>query len=110
MNFIKYQNFTDETAMYPGAGEGNYTYPILGLCGESGEVAEHAKRIIRDDYGDLTLERRMKILYELGDVLWYVTRTAKEIGFSLEAVAIHNMDKLSKRKADGLIQGEGSSR
>lgn len=110
MNFIEYQNFTDETSIYPGAGEGNFNYPVLGLCGESGEVAEQFKKAIRDDLGELTLERRMKILYELGDVLWYVTRVAKEIGFSLDTVVIHNIDKLSRRKANDLIKGDGSSR
>lgn len=110
MNFAEYQKFTDETAIYHGAGEGNYTYPVLGLCGESGEVAEEFKKSIRDDLGELTLDRRVKILYELGDVLWYVTRLAKEIGFSLDTVVLHNVEKLTKRKANDRLKGDGSSR
>lgn len=46
-------------------------YLALGLIGETGEVAEHVKKYLRDDEGFLTEDRRQKLIKELGDVLWY---------------------------------------
>ena len=60
---------------------------ILGLAGESGEVMEKFKKLIRDKQGKLTADDRAEIIKELGDVLWYVTSTAYLLGSSLEEVA-----------------------
>jgi len=109
MTFDDYQDFTDQTAIYPDAGKGNIVYPALGLCGETGEVAEHIKKVMRGD-STLTPERKEKMLYELGDVLWYVARLATELGYTLNSVAEGNIHKLKIRQAAGKLQGEGSSR
>lgn len=66
------------TAIYPDQGK-NTVYPVLGLCGEAGEVCEQAKKMLRDDRGELTPERQGKFKKELGDVLWYVAAVATEI-------------------------------
>ena len=49
---------------------------ILGLAGESGEVMEKFKKLIRDKQGKLTADDRAEIIKELGDVLWYVNANA----------------------------------
>lgn len=70
----EYLEFTRTTAARQTSGisdEDWATYVRLGLISEVGEVAGQVKRIIRDDGGVLTDERREKILDELGDVLWY---------------------------------------
>jgi|SRR5271166_1247945 len=46
-------------------------YLSMGLMGESGEVAEHLKKMLRDDDGVLTAARATALRSELGDVLWY---------------------------------------
>ena len=46
MTFDEYQKFAKTTAIYPENCK--ITYPTLGLCGESGEVAEKVKKKIRD--------------------------------------------------------------
>jgi NTP pyrophosphatase (non-canonical NTP hydrolase) len=38
MEFDEYQSKVAKTAVYPNVGE-NYTYPVLGLAGETGETA-----------------------------------------------------------------------
>jgi len=68
MSFEQYQIAAKQTAIYPNAGE-NLFYPTLGLCGESGEVAEKVKKIYRDSKGIVTLDKKLEIIKELGDVL-----------------------------------------
>jgi len=108
-HFNQYQKHALETAMYPNIGQ-NIIYPALGLTGEAGEVSELIKKMIRDDGGQLTEQRREKLLKELGDVLWYVAVVAHEAGLMLGDVAQVNLDKLSRRKSEGKITGSGSDR
>jgi NTP pyrophosphatase (non-canonical NTP hydrolase) len=108
--FSDYQLYAVNTAIYPGQGlvEG-LAYTALGLNGESGEVAENVKKILRDDTV-ITDERREKLFYELGDVLWYLANTCEEAGIDLEDVARANLLKLYDRKERNVLQGEGDNR
>lgn len=104
-----YQLRSRATAVYPGAGA-NLLYPALGLCGEAGEVAEHVKRLVRDDGGELTPQRRAALSKELGDVLWYVAQLASEAGLELDAIAAENLDKLASRRRRAVLHGSGDER
>jgi NTP pyrophosphatase (non-canonical NTP hydrolase) len=104
-----YQELAGETAVYPGRGR-NITYSTLGLVGEAGEIANEAKKIIRDDNGVLTPDRKEKMIAELGDVLWYAAMLAEELGVSLGYVAVANICKLRARKASGTLKGSGGDR
>ena len=86
MRLSDYQSRSRATAVYPGAGE-NLLYPTLGLCGEAGEVAEKIKKMVRDDGGELSDERREALAKELGDVLWYVAQIATEADLDLDEIA-----------------------
>lgn len=77
MTFGEYQKQAIKCAQYPNKGK-NITYPLLGLIGETGEVAEKIKKMIRDDNGILTDDRRAAISKELGDVLWYTQAVSFE--------------------------------
>jgi NTP pyrophosphatase (non-canonical NTP hydrolase) len=109
MNFEKYQKESRKTAIYPNSGK-NFTYPTLGLCGEAGEVAEKIKKVIRDKEGIIDSETRDMVEKELGDVLWYISQLATELGLSLDDVAEKNIKKLSSRMNRGKIQGSGDDR
>ena len=109
MSFADYQQRSRATAVYPGAGE-NLLYPTLGLCGEAGEVAEKVKKMLRDDDGVLTAERREALAKELGDVLWYVAQVATEAELDLQEVADANLRKLLSRQERGVLQGSGDER
>ena len=102
MNFDEYQKFARSTAIYPD--ECKVVYPALGLCGEAGEVAEKVKKNIRDgkslDGGGL----------ELGDVLWYISALADDLGVTLEEVAKTNIEKLQSRMERNKIKGDGDNR
>lgn len=83
---------------------------VLGLVGESGEVADKFKKLIRDKKGMLADEDKQEILKELGDVLWYVNSITVLLDGDLESVAQNNLDKLLSRKARGVIGGSGDNR
>ena len=109
MELSDYQERSRATAVYPGAGA-NLLYPTLGLCGEAGEVAEKIKKMVRDDAGVLSAERRDALAKELGDVLWYVAQLATEAGLDLDAIAAGNLDKLLSRRERDVLQGSGDDR
>jgi len=72
----------------------------LGLSGESGEIADHVKKILYHGH-PLDDETRDKIAKELGDILWYCALGAKGIGMSLAEIAVMNVAKLEKRYPEG---------
>lgn len=85
-------------------------YAVLGLCGEVGEIANKAKKVIRDQHGAISKEYVEDIGSELGDVQWYVSETAESLNLLLEMVAQGNIRKLADRKKRGRIQGSGDER
>ncbi len=109
MDLADYQAQSRATAVYPDAGS-NLLYPTLGLCGEAGEVAEKVKKMLRDDGGVLSDERREALAKELGDVLWYVAQLATEAGLELDAIAAGNLEKLGSRRDRDVLQGSGDDR
>lgn len=96
MKFEEYQAEAKQTALYPNRLK-NLEYPTLGLAGEAGEVANIVKKIQRDHGGVITDETRAKLKDELGDVLWYISACADELGLTLAEIAEFNVDKLMKR-------------
>ena len=94
---------TDKDSHKYGDVDARLMAQILGLSGESGEVMEKFKKILRDKNGEISENDRGAIIKELGDVLWYVNSIAHLLGCSLEEVARRNNDischKLSSNSA-----------
>jgi NTP pyrophosphatase (non-canonical NTP hydrolase) len=108
-SFDEYQKAAEETAVYPGTY--NLTYPTLGLAGEAGEVCEKVKKYIRGDYENMPRKEFVDMLKkEMGDVLWYLSAIATDLGISLEEVAVVNIEKLHSRKDRNKIKGDGDDR
>lgn len=108
MTLNEYQQSALVTAKYPEHMK--VIYPVLGLCGEAGEVAEKVKKIHRDKEGVVGELDRLEIAKELGDVLWYISTCAKDLNFTLEDIAAMNIKKLTSRKERGTISGNGDNR
>ena len=108
-DFNIYQEKAWQTAVYPDRGS-NLTYPVLGLNGEAGEVAEKFKKVLRDKGGVVDESTRLAIAKELGDVLWYVAAACSELGLSMASVAESNLAKLSDRRDRGQLHGSGDER
>lgn len=108
MTLNDYQSKALETAIYPE--EAKVVYPTLGLTGEAGEVADKVKKIIRDNNGQLSDEKKLEIAKEIGDVLWYCATLSHDLGFTLEEIAQMNYDKLHSRQLRGKLHGSGDNR
>ena len=102
MTFDEYQEFARSTAIYPE--DCRVVYPTLGLCGEAGEVAEKIKKHMRDG------KTMVGVGLELGDVLWYISALADDLGVTLEEIAQANVAKLSSRMERNKIKGDGDNR
>lgn len=105
MTFDDYQTKAATTATIDDP-----VYFTLGLTGESGEIAEKIKKVLRNHDGDFSKLDLDDIKKELGDVLWYLAMLAKNFGLSLDDVAVTNIDKLADRKARGVIKSTGDNR
>lgn len=109
----------------------NFGYMFLNLAGEVGEFASKIAKAIRKnqvsiggktssnrniltvrddspeimDFDILAFDSELK--KEAGDILWQLSGLCTVMGWSLEAVAQMNLDKLAARKAVGTIDGNG---
>ena len=106
-HFTLYQQEALKSAIFPE--EYKIIYPALGLAGETGEVVEKVKKLLR---GDVKLDDayRDMLIKELGDVLWYMAALANDLDTDLEEVAKINLVKLKDRQGRNKIQGNGDSR
>jgi NTP pyrophosphatase (non-canonical NTP hydrolase) len=103
-----YQSVIKQFAIYPDAGTGStqeLSYLALGLGGETGEVLEKTKKLIRDFYFN-----KEEVAKELGDVLWYLAQYASAIGYTLEEIAENNVRKLTDRQERNVLNGSGDNR
>lgn len=85
-------------------------YNAAGLAGESGEVCDKIKKIVRDNNGVLGTSEVQALSKELGDTLWYIARLAGLIGLTLGDVANTNLEKLADRRARNALHGSGDER
>ena len=113
MNFDEYQkkaakyDFFKATTDVKSPG---FVAKILGLAGESGEVAEKFKKLIRDKDGIASTNDKDAIKKELGDVLWYLSTISRYLDIPLSDVATTNLEKLESRRTRNKLHGSGDER
>lgn len=105
----EYQQLALRTAA-PRDKPGEVFHLLLGLVGEAGEIAEKAKKIVRDRNGDFAGWDRDDLTKELGDTLWYLAVLADHFDLSLDTVARTNIAKLADRQRRGTLHGSGDDR
>lgn len=107
--FNKYQDISKVTSTYEASTSmPPSVFTALGLNEEAGEVAGKIKKFYRDNLNEV--ETKEKIKLELGDVLWYLSETARHWGLTLQEVAEGNIKKLADRRARNVIHGAGDNR
>lgn len=105
LNMDAYQQQAKATAVYPEDKAREYL--VAGLAGEVGEVASLFAKHWRADQEWLDYS---EVAAELGDVLWFITMLADEVGYDLTEVAQNNLDKLADRAKRGKLKGSGDNR
>ena len=104
--FKEYAKRARKTAVY----NPKIFYPIIGIAGEAGEVAEEIKKWMRSGEELPSVETRVKVAKELGDLLWYIWALADDLGLTLETIATANINKLRKRKKENTLTGNYEKR
>jgi NTP pyrophosphatase (non-canonical NTP hydrolase) len=101
VNFAEYQKFVLHSANHSR----DAVYPLLGLCGETGEFMERVKKAWRvhgDQWNEeMTDTERYQFKSELGDILWYLVRVATTLNMDAEEIAALNVKKITDRKLYG---------
>ena len=111
MNFDEYQKLSNRTADFTGRpGDYPLMYSCMGLAGETGELIEKIKKVMRNDNGQISDEKRELIKLEIGDVLWYLSQVARFCDIAFDDAAKANVEKLADRRARGVIRSEGDAR
>ena len=98
----------------------NFSYMMLNLVGEVGELASKIAKDIRKEHLRINenrlstrlepprfYERDKELMLEAGDVLWQLSGLCEVMGWKLEDIAQMNLEKLAKRKQAGTIDGNG---
>jgi len=101
-----YQAKAKETAIFPK--DKALEYLTLGLVGESGEIANKIKKIIRDKIPSANWKTDLP--NEIGDVLWYCAMLADYLDADLGSIMENNLEKLQSRKKRGVLGGSGDNR
>ena len=100
-------------------------YMLMNLGAEVGELQGKIAKAVRSGVADINENRLVfrdqvgmeyirpfmeSLAYEIGDILWQTAGIAKALGFSLDEIAMMNLNKLASRKERGVIDGNGDNR
>ena len=108
----EYKQFLRDTSWYKHAGHNNsgeIAYLALGIAGETGEFVDRVKKVVResgfDNYSHFrrimeSEEHKDKLVEELGDVFWYMTRIMDVLNVGIDELMIRNTFKLFARLKD----------
>ena len=113
MKTRKYEEFVKTRSTIAEDGR---KYAALGLSGESGEVFEEVlglllattkanesvKKFLRNND---TEKYRERIVSELGDVLFYLTKVGQDVGTDLKEIMKENRRKIDERNQNGFTKG-----
>lgn len=103
MEINEYQEKVLTTAVYPNQNSvRGIEYTLFGALGELGEIANKYKKILRKEQN--VYNHREDFMEEAGDALWYLMAFLKELGYTAEYAAQHNINKLQVRKVEGTLK------
>lgn len=105
-DFEVYQDRAARTSDLSRLDDMRVATSVIGLCGETGEVADLLKKHLSHGH-DLD---RNELVKELGDVLWYLSDLCLIHGISLQDVADQNLIKLEKRYPNGFTAKDSINR
>jgi NTP pyrophosphatase (non-canonical NTP hydrolase) len=93
INFSEYQVQAQETNLHRGGDP--VSFYLHGMVGEIGTLTAEYKKRLRDGASHLRFQEKMA--EEIGDLLWYTTSLATELGLDLGDIAAQNLTKCQER-------------
>lgn len=96
MSISEYQKLAARTINHDLDIRSLVDHALLGLGSEAGEVMGLFQKVYQGHPRDE--EKTMK---EMGDVMWFLAELATALGYSLEEIAVRNIEKLVGRYPDG---------
>lgn len=106
MDLNEYQKEAAQTIPLGFDGKTMIDNAVYGLCGEVGECVDRLKKVKFQGHPN----DREHLIYEIGDVLWYLAEMATGAGLTLEEVAEKNIQKLRKRYGDSFNSDKSVNR
>ena len=90
----------------------NFSYMMLNLVGEVGELASKVAKAIRKNETALSCDNNLHWAGPHPDLsdLWQLAGVCSVMGWKLEDIAQMNLSKLKSRKERGVIVGDGDNR
>lgn len=85
-----------------GMGHDDLVHGIVGVCTESGEMAEILLKLLAGEKVD-----EVNVKEEIGDVLWYIARLVKWAGTTFLTEMKRNISKLRARHGAGGFSKDG---
>ncbi len=106
MKMTEYHILAQRTAPTSSPQQVRLTNAILGLCGESGELANKYKKMAfhGHDFDPTALAD------EAGDCLWYIAEICAALRIGLDQVAEQNIMKLRQRYPLGFSEKDSKER
>lgn len=109
MDLKEFSDRCAKTDNYTEAAKDRGVY-FAGLSEETGEVLGKYKRMLREDQGVMTEERKKEMTLELGDVLWYTCAIFRYLNVDINEAAEALLAKLQSRQQRHKIEGTGDFR
>lgn len=97
MTLNEYQEQAQRTAKITTSKRDKIINGYMGLNGEASECIDLLKKHMFQGHS----LNKLKLMEECGDALWYVQELANGLGYTLEEVALYNLDKLKSRYPEG---------
>lgn len=96
MYFAEYQALARRTQNLKLSNEERFKHAMFGMQSELGEIAGIYQKECQGHRVDAA-----DVIYELGDLLWFMSEFCDVLGFDLEDVAKSNIQKLKQRYPHG---------
>lgn len=88
----------------------NLGFATLALVGEVGEVCDVIKKSEIYDASKQYSDYELKLVDEMGDVLWQYMAILNTLGISIDAIIAHNIQKLNARHGGAKLDTTGGKR
>ena len=104
---VRIENLQDADAMW--SQPQRLLTGAIGICSEGGELLDIVKKILFQKK-PTSVEQRIKIKNELGDIMWYVQQVLLSMNWELHEVLAENTKKLSGRYPEGFDVDKSENR